>query len=237
MDTRAVHEIRRSLGPIPAFDASYICRVLCAALLSNQCPVTLDEFKHALLHTDLQEFVDSVVLSGVAQQFGHDHVQYVALRVAERYGVPADVIDVRVVGSAKLGFGLMEKKTQAGDVLPRFRPFRPDSDIDLAVVSASLFELLWDELSAHAIRSPRMPWDSGKLGDYMVLGWLRPDFFPRNARLRRCDDWWDLFRAISSDARLGRRAVRGALYYSVDHLRRYQLRGLSDCRDFLEAQI
>jgi len=141
-----------------------------------------------------------------------------------------------VVGSAKLNFGLFEKKTRSGEILPAFRPFRPESDIDIAVASPPLFEAIWNELSAYANAKPWMPWNSGKLGDYLVYGWLRPDHFPKGSRLRRCDDWWDTFHALSADSRLGRRTVRGALYYSLDHLKRYQLRGLNQCRLNLESQ-
>lgn len=198
--------------------------------------MTVDDVKAALLSSDIEEFVDTYVLGGESSNFDVERVRHVAAKLAERYRVTKASVDIRVVGSAKIGFGLREKTTKSGDVLPRFRPFRPESDIDLAIVSSSLFERLWDELSAHANAQPGMPWDSKKLGDYMVCGWLRPDHFPRGVRLRRCDDWWDLFRELSSDSRFGRRAIRGALYYSLEHLRRYQIRGLAECRSFLETQ-
>jgi hypothetical protein len=198
--------------------------------------MTVDDLKTQIRSADLEEFVDSVVLTTESPHFSSDQIRHVSTSLAAKFSIEIDSVQIRVVGSAKLGYGLFKKRTKTGEVLPAFRPFRPESDIDLARISPHLYEIIWDELSTHANNFPWMPWDSGKLGDYMVYGWLRPDHFPKNIRLRRCDDWWDVFRALSSDSRLGRRSIRGALYHSLDHLRRYQLRGLNQCRAELETQ-
>lgn len=198
--------------------------------------MTVDNLKTQLRSADLGEFVDSVVLATDSPHFSPDQIRHVSTTLAAKFSITIDSMQIRVVGSAKLGYGLFKKRTKTGEFLPAFRPFRPESDIDLAIISPHLYEMIWDELSIHANNFPWMPWDSGKLGDYMVYGWLRPDHFPKNARLRRCDDWWDVFRALSSDSRLGRRNIRGALYHSLDHLRRYQIRGLNQCRAELETQ-
>jgi hypothetical protein len=198
--------------------------------------MTVDDLKTQIRSADLEEFVDSVVLTTESPHFSSDQIRHVSTSLAAKFSIEIDSVQIRVVGSAKLGYGLFKKRTKTGEVLPAFRPFRPESDIDLAIISPHLYEIIWDELSTHANNFPWMPWDSGKLGDYMVYGWLRPDHFPKNIRLRRCDDWWDVFRALSSDSRLGRRSIRGALYHSLDHLRRYQLRGLNQCRAELETQ-
>lgn len=198
--------------------------------------MTVDDLKTQLRSADLEEFVDSVVLTTESPHFSNDQIRHVSTSLAAKFSIEIDSVQICVVGSAKLGYGLFKKRTKTGVVLPAFRPFRPESDIDLAIISPHLYEIIWDELSTHANNFPWMPWDSGKLGDYMVYGWLRPDHFPKNIRLRRCDDWWDVFRALSSDSRLGRRSIRGALYHSLDHLRRYQLRGLNQCRAELETQ-
>ena len=139
------------------------------------------------------------------------------------------MINLWIVGSAKLGFSMTEKHASGGVILPRYRLFSPESDIDVAVVSPALFDILWNELSTYAHRVPRLPWDSKRLGDYLVCGWLRPDCFPENVRLRKCDAWWDLFRRLSADSRFGRRKIRGGLFHSKEHMKRYLRRGLSEC--------
>ena len=159
--------------------------------------MTADEFKANLLTADLEDFVDNMVLGSPSTHFPSDQVAHVCQALSERFSVALDIDQMCVVGSAKLNFGLFEKRTRSGEILPAFRPFRPDSDIDIAVASPALFEAIWNELSAYANAKPWMPWDSGKLGDYLIYGWLRPDHFPKGSRLRRCDDWWDTFRALS----------------------------------------
>jgi hypothetical protein len=198
--------------------------------------MTAQELQAQLLSVDLEDFVDRVILSGDSPFFSPGQINHVSKALASKYSIETDSIQIRVVGSAKLGYGLLKKRTKTGEDLAAFRPFRPESDIDLAIISPCLYEVIWNDLSIHANNAPWIPWDSGKLGDYMVYGWLRPDHFPKFARLRRCDDWWDVFSSLSSDSRLGRRAIRGALYHSLDHLRRYQLRGLNQCRSALEIQ-
>lgn len=199
--------------------------------------MTVDDLRALLLGADLEEFVDSVVLADESPHFSVEQVGHVAAALSTKFATGVSPANIHVVGSAKLGFGLFKKRTREGVVLPAFRSFRPDSDIDIAVVCPTLFELIWQELSTHANSKPWMPWDSDKLGDYLIYGWLRPDHFPKHVRLRRCDDWWDVFSALSADSRLGRRTIRGALYYSREQLRKYQLRGLNQCRLKLEAQL
>lgn len=199
--------------------------------------MTVDELKAQLLSNDIEEFVDTVVLNSGAKHFTNGQIEYVATALSSKFSTEVIAEQIIVVGSAKLGYGLFPKKTQDNEILPAFRTFRPDSDIDIAVVCPGLFELIWHELSSHANNVAWMPWDSGRLGDYLVYGWLRPDHFPKHVRLRRCDDWWDVFRALSADNRLGRRTIRGGLYYSREQLRKYQLRGLNQCKLELESHI
>ena len=94
--------------------------------------------------------------------------------------------------------------------------------------------MIWSDLSGYAYRNAQlMPWDSKKLGDYLVHGWLRPDHFPR-ARLPRCDSWKDLFRSLSSDRRFGWKPVRGGLFYAESVMVSYYSRSVKECRLALE---
>lgn len=198
--------------------------------------MTTDELKSQLLESDLEDFFENWILDTVSPHFPQQKIEIVRQKLAHKFGIAIEINHFHVVGSAKLGYGLFEKKTKQGEILPAFRPFGPDSDIDIAITCPDLFDAIWNELSAYANDKPWLPWDSGKLGDYLIYGWLRPDHFPKSARLRKCDDWWDTFRSLSADSRLGRRTIRGALYHSRDHLKRYQVRGLHQCRQTLENQ-
>lgn len=194
-------------------------------------PISLDEFKALLNDGNFEKIADDVILAGGVQNFSQPQMDTVVTALAAKFGIERETVTIKIVGSGKLGFSLLEKWDRGtGEMLPQFRSFSAISDIDVAVVSPTLFGLIWDELSKHADLTARMPWDSGKLGDYMVHGWLRPDHFPKNVRLRRCDDWWDVFHTLSANRAFGFRKIRGALYHSQDQLRRYQIRGLRECQ-------
>lgn len=195
--------------------------------------LTVEQFKARLLASSVDEVVRDIVLADAAAHVSDADRAYLASRLAETYGIAVATVQIWIVGSAKLGYSLAEKRLDDGTCLPRFRAFRADSDVDVTVISSPIFDAIWSDLSQHANHSTRMPWQSGQLGNYLVHGWLRPDKFPR-ARLRRCDDWWDLFRRFSRERRFGRRKVRGGLFYSFDDLVRYQSRGVAECRRALE---
>ncbi len=188
--------------------------------------ITVEEFKSSCVKGDFNAIVDDILLADYAKHVSARNRQVLSTSICSKFGIEESSIQLWIVGSAKLGFSISEK-TKDGITLPRYRPFSPESDIDVAVVSSKLFALIWDELSIYAHGCGWMPWNSGKLGDYFVYGWLRPDYFPHN--IRRCDDWWGLFHAFSKDPRFGRRRVRGALFYSIADLKRYQGRSAQDC--------
>ena len=189
--------------------------------------ITLDEFKGRCRADAAEDIVNDVLLADDAVHVSAVNRAYLRDTLAATYGIANNAIQLWIVGSAKLDFALTEKR-KGGLVLPRYRSYSPDSDIDTAVVSSELFRLIWDELSIYAHGVPWMPWDSGKLGDYLVYGWLRPDHFPTR-RVRRCDDWWDQFRRFSANPRFGRRSVRGGLFHSVADLQRYLRRSVLEC--------
>jgi hypothetical protein len=196
--------------------------------------MTVDEFKANLLHLPVEAITRDVLLGGEAMHVPETDRLYINQRLTETFGIPADDSQVWIVGSAKLGFSITEKRLRDGTILPRYRSYRPESDIDVAVVSPRIFTAIWNDLSRYAYATARrLPWDSGVLGDYMVHGWLRPDHFPR-ARLRRCDDWWDLFRSLSTEVKFGRHSVRGGLFYTLENLVQYQSRAVQECRQALE---
>jgi hypothetical protein len=190
--------------------------------------ITIEEFCRRIADRALDYLIDEVLLGDQAAHVSGADTEYLRKALGGTFNVLVKDINVWVVGSAKLGFSITEKHLPTG-TLPRYRAFSPGSDIDVAVISPRVFDLIWAELSTHAHRVPCLPWDSGKLGDYLVCGWLRPDHFPIGPRLRRCDDWGYLFRKLSKDPRYRRHKVRGGLFHSTDHLRQYQARALNEC--------
>jgi hypothetical protein len=197
--------------------------------------ITLEEFRARCARDRAEDIIDEVLLKDDAVHVSAENRAHVLKGLATAFDIEQSCIGLWVVGSAKLGFSITEKK-QDWKLLPRYRPFSAISDIDIAVASPALFRVIWDELSIYAHGHPWMPWNSGRLGDYMVYGWLRPDHFPRGRRVRRCDAWWDQFRQFSADPRFDRHSVRGGLFHSITDLRRYLRRSVLECAHAQQEQ-
>lgn len=186
------------------------------------------EFRDSLAARDVDAVIDQWLLRDEAIHVSTEDMEFLKDTLSKAFNVPADGISLWITGSAKLGFSMTPKRRD-GVFFPRYRSFSEISDIDVAVVAPEIFDLVWGDLSAYSHRAAHFPWASGRLGDYMTVGWLRPDKFPKNVRLRHCDAWWDTFRKLSRSPRFKRRTVRGGLFHSVDHLRRYMGRAVNDC--------
>jgi hypothetical protein len=191
--------------------------------------LSVDDFKQRLLLGEKDFLPDDVLLGPEAAHVSPTNIDFLKGALSRTFSSRDDIpVDVWIVGSAKLGFATREK-IKNGVVFPRYRPFSGDSDVDVAVISDAIFGTIWHELAEHAHRAIRMPWNSQYLGDYLVCGWLRPDHFPNQVRLRHCDAWWDLFRRLSTERRFGPRRIRGGLFADISHLRRYLNRSIEEC--------
>jgi hypothetical protein len=190
--------------------------------------ITVDEFKERLRTDALHDIADEVLLADGAEHVTEAQFNLIRQRVSDSYGIDKEAIRIVITGSAKLGFSIVEKKEKDGTLRPRFRPFDYRSDIDVAVLSAKLFDLIWFELSGYASNRPWFPLEYKKLGPYLVSGWLRPDRFPSSSSLMNCRKWFPIFADLSADIRFNRRKVRAGLFYSLDQLRQYQVRSLRD---------
>lgn len=197
---------------------------------------TVDEFRAALRVLGDDEIINEWLLSPGALHVDDRDIQYIQAALASAFRCAVQDVWVGITGSAKLGFSITEKPRRDADKLLRYRSFSPYSDIDVAVISPPIFESIWGELSDHSHRAARFPWRAERLGDYLVCGWLRPDHFPSQPRLPRCDLWWDTFRQLSTEPRFNRRSVRGGLFHSQDQLRKYIARAVRECRLVEELQ-
>ncbi len=199
--------------------------------------MNIEQFKERLISEDLDSMLNSILLSPDAEHVDHSQQEHIKNKLATKYNVPIEQINVIVVGSAKLGFSITEKILFDGRTLPRYRKFSFFSDIDLAIISPPIFDKIWNELTNFSHRQAYFPWTSRKLGDYLICGWLRPDHFPTGTSLRYCDDWWDIFRDLTAKRFFGRRKVRGALFYNFDQLKKYQARSYKECLDIETSKI
>lgn len=189
----------------------------------------LEEFTRLVSILTIEELLDSVILAEGAAHVTESGIRSLKSEISKAFSISEDDVSLIIVGSAKLGFSISEKLAPEGVKLPRLRSIRADSDIDVAVVSSKIYELIWGEICTYAHAKPWFPWDSGKLGDYMIYGWLRPDHFPKSRKWINCTRLWEIMMRLSDRTEFQRRKVRIALYYSRENLRQYQIRGLRDC--------
>lgn len=128
--------------------------------------------------------------------------------------------EVLVVGSAKLGFSLSPRHL--------YREFCDDSDIDVAIVSSTLFDKYWNHVFSFKKKNPY--WNENKFVNYLFKGWIRPDRLPPSESFSLRKDWWDFFQRMTSSGRYGNYNIRGALYQSFFFLENYQKISVQKCK-------
>ena len=193
----------------------------------------IDDFKDALRTRPATEVVGEIILGPGAKFVSQEAIDHATQRLRSEFRLAQQYqLEVVVVGSAKLGFSIAEKKVQGKPSLPRYREFDPvSSDIDLAIVSQKLFYDIWRDLSAYSYRQTPFPWES-PLSKYLVLGWLRPDKFPTVGRPLGCQQWWELFNELSTSSIFKRKKVRGGLYFHRNFLNQYQQKAVLAAQQF-----
>jgi len=141
-------------------------------------------------------------------------------RIWDGLGVRGD--DVTLVGSGRFGFSLDPTRWGA--------PFSADSDLDIVIVSDSLYHRAWADLGRN--------WNRAQLiGPQAVksVQWHRRDlvFFGRMVPdellgiVSVGPRWFDVFAGMGAVPLLARREVRAQLWHCWDHARMYYRRSLA----------
>ena len=113
--------------------------------------ITIPEFRQKITDSQIEFLLEEIMLAPGAKHVSDVNIQYIASSIAMKYGINEKDLEVCITGSAKLGFSLVEKR-QNGNRLPRYRDFSANSDIDVAVISKSLFEIIWTDLSTRGFK-------------------------------------------------------------------------------------
>lgn len=121
--------------------------------------------------------------------------------------------EVLVVGSAKLGFSIAPEK--------QYRPFSEISDIDVVLVSSTLFDKVWEALYRYENEGGYWS-ERAEFSNYLFQGWIRPDKLPRSDLFPFGKEWWEFFQEATSCSMWGDYKIRGALYKSFYFLENYQ---------------
>lgn len=182
-----------------------------------------EEFEQILRTGDLDHLLDEYLFTGLPFSFANDpKVHEHLIRTISR-GLRVPSADICVVGSARIGFSLAPHKFGA--------PFSDYSDMDILVVSSSLFDLSWEDI----ITNRRAPWSSLRArtrsslinhreSHYIYNGWIYPDSLAEALAIGQ--QWMTTFNGISRIPDLSSRPIGGRLYRTWQHARVYHRWGL-----------
>lgn len=152
----------------------------------------IDKFKSDL-HLPTLAIIRKHVIFGDCWVFHNDEYYELKADVANYFKVHPN--EVLIVGSAKLGFSIAPNK--------RYREFGDSSDIDIAIVSSSLFEKIWLQ-ALESKESNGYFWDvqeKKSFQDYFFRGWIRPDKLPQASNFTLRGDWKEYFRNLTSEGK------------------------------------
>lgn len=188
--------------------------------------IDVKEFDRAILSLSPTEVIQKYITFGSVFIFPIEEV-YFSLKKAIASEFDLHPTEVLVVGSAKLGFSIAPNKYG--------RPFGDHSDIDVAIISPQLYDRFWKLMLGYALSEGR--WERRKqFCEYLLSGWIRPDYFPYRGLLPEADHWWDFFRGLTVSRRYGPYKISAGLYREIYFLELYQTSCIQNRKKQLEVQ-
>jgi hypothetical protein len=195
-----------------------------------------DEFRHLLLLQNDQQMLGPCLRDDdVPFAFDTKPENWPAFRDHLSSNLSVRSEDIRVVGSARLGFSLKPGR--------KLRPFSDTSDVDVVVVSATLFDELWQKLLLAAYPRDQM---LGRLGGWLAnrqrevyTGWITPkdvilSITIAGARARAVLTfrwhWFHTFKKASALLPRRHEDVNARLYRTWEHVDLYHLMSLAALR-------
>lgn len=198
----------------------------------------LDDFNRELVATTTTEgrltLLRRYVLHGTPCVYNGRETDYFDFKdsISRKFGIGFNA--VLIVGSAKLGFSYIKSTS-----------FSYESDIDVALVSADLFETYLKDICDYQYEHDRIFRELSqdelrkynRFLQYLVKGWMRPDLLPSRLQVGRLrTEWFDYFASISyGRSTIGNYKVAAGLYKSYDYLERYHMNGLQSTFEKLKT--
>lgn len=137
--------------------------------------------------------------------------------ISVKFGIHST--QVILVGSAKLGFSIAPPK--------RYRRFRDESDLDVAVIAQDLFDGYWS--TAFDYWNGGGDWKrSTEFREYLFRGWVRPDYLPPS--VQSANEWFEYFRQLTLSQKFGPYKINAGVYRSWQFLEHYQADAIAKCR-------
>lgn len=185
----------------------------------------ITDFKKELTTSDEVSLVRKFITSG--ECYVIDQEKYLELKstVADHFKIHPN--EVLIVGSGKMGFSIAENIPKEK---LRYRHFSESSDIDVAIISQTLFDGIWTDL--YDFIEDKGFWQrQQEYTAYHFQGWMRPDMLPISQRFTFTQTmWWDFFNKLTSSQNFGAYKIRGGLYRNWHFLEKYQIKCVNQCK-------
>lgn len=191
--------------------------------MTNEAEKRLIQFKEDLSNLSSIEIVRKHIIFGECCILSQREYFDLRSEVADHFDLHPN--EVLVVGSTKLGFSIVPDK--------RYHLFGNESDIDVALVSSTLFDDFWKEVFSYRYEGAYWP-EYNEFVHYFFRGWIRPDKLPRSPMFHLREDWWNFFQDVTSAGRYGAYNIAGGLYKSYFFLENYQKICVQECMNNLE---
>jgi len=176
----------------------------------------VDEILHRYFHTG-----QSAVFQGADPIEEPRFKRTVADQIAEKIGIKCHPLQLVICGSAHLGFSPVPEK-----FVTMFNS--ESSDIDVAVVSAELFDCWWTELQEC---NSLTPMEQDRIAADLFWGFIDPSKVHHLSTTGK--SWWKLF----GDFRIHRaRAVRGRVYRTYWNMQNYHKHAIRRGHEKLRLQ-
>lgn len=186
----------------------------------------LGEYQYDLQFSAI-DVVQKHILTGSAAALDNTDYYQLRRRVAEKFRVQS--VEVILVGSCRVGFSIVDKAVIGR---PRYSLMRSDSDLDLAIVSATLFDTVWDKVFRYS-ESDRAFGNSDAATDFrngLFEGWIDPKGLPPISQFAMAKEWNQFFGQIGGDRKYGNRRASARLYRTWDRLISYQQIAVKQCQ-------
>lgn len=194
----------------------------------------LEYLKHAKDDDELLDLTRKEILHGTPFVFKNNDADFYEFRkrIAKHFSIGFH--EVFITGSGKLGFS-PHKKTD----------FSYDSDIDVAIVSDTLFSVMMEKIRCYQmqLRESRISVTEREIKryhfflEYSAIGWIRPDLLPNSFNIGDIrESWFDFFKSISNGkSEVGNYKVNAGVFKTYRHLEKYTFSGLKSVKKLLEV--
>lgn len=181
---------------------------------------THEEFAELLRSGDIEKVVREYVFDGEVYIFRSKPAAYDSFRARLGSALGCGPEDVKLVGSAKLGFSL--------DPDNYGRAFSARSDLDVVVVSPPMFDQAWIELvkagpTTRALSLSTQDSFKQHRRNNLFWGYIEPANLRGAATCYRI--WFPAFQNVGSMPQIFGRVVEGRLYRTWDHAIQYHVAG------------